>query len=117
MKRLLILIGFLLPGAARAVSITNYSWQCRGFLYCESSGKDAVAIIATRLVTIVSAFIGALAVVVFIYGAIRMVTSQGDEGKEAGKKALIWASIGLVAAILTGGIVAFINGYLYRVGV
>ena len=116
MKRILILLGLLLPGSVRAVSITDYSWRCKGFLYCESPGRDAVAILTTRLVTIVSAFIGALAVVVFLYGAIRMVTSQGDEGKEAGKKALIWASVGLAAALLTGGILAFINGYLYQVG-
>lgn len=116
MKRLLTLVGLLLPGVAHAVSITAYGWTCRGFLYCTSSGRDAVRIIGTRLIAIVGTFIGALAVVVFIYGAIRMVTSQGDEGKEAGKKALLWASIGLAAALLTGGIIAFINGFLYRVG-
>lgn len=115
MKRLLTLLGLLFPGSVRAVSITSYSWKCDGFLYC-GSGQNAVGLITTKVIGTVSFFITPLAVVVFIYGAIRMIASQGDEGKEAGKKALIWASVGLAAALLTGAILRYLCDYLYVIG-
>ncbi len=117
MKRaLLATLGFLLPTSALAVSITDsaYGWSCAGFLYC--GGPNAVVALTANLILGVSLFIGPLAVVVFLYGAIRMIVSRGDEGKEAGKKALIWASAGLVAALLVGAIVRFIHDYIYVLG-
>ncbi len=107
-------IGFLLPSATYAAEgyrITNI-WNCHGFLFC-GSPDNAVAVITGTIVSGVTAFISALAIVVFFYGAIRMVVSQGQEGKEAGKKALIWASFGLAAALLTGAVVEFVSGYIY----
>lgn len=116
MRRILpVIVGILVPIQAFAYRITDSGWDCRGFLKCGSS-TDAVTQITLTIVTGVTAFIGALAVVVFMYGAVRMVTSQGDEGKEAGKKALIWASLGLVAAILTGAVIRFVTDYLYLLG-
>lgn len=114
MRRLLVTLGLLAPATASAVSITQY-WSCSGFLYC-GGGTNAVVALAANLITGVAISIGALAVIVFFYGAIRMVTSQGQEGKEAGRKALIYAALGLVAALLTGAIIEFITDYLYLLG-
>ena len=116
MKRFLfLLVGLTIPVPVFAgVDITSYGWSCNGFLYCGSS--DVVVLLNNNLIAGVSAFSVALAVVVFFYGAIRMVISQGDEGKEAGKKALIYASLGLAAALLTGGVIQFVCGYLFYLG-
>lgn len=116
MRRILpVILGVLVPSRVLAYRITDSGWSCTGFLKCGSS-TDAVMQITLTIVTGVTAFIGSLAVVVFLYGAIRMVTSRGEEGKEAGKKALIWASLGLAAAILTAAVIRFVTDYLYYLG-
>jgi hypothetical protein len=111
-----VITGLVLPTVALAAPyhLTDSGWNCQGFLYC-GSGTNFVAIITVRIVQGVTAFIGALAVVVFVYGALRMVTSQGQEGKDAGKKALIWASVGLFAAVITGFIIQYVRDYIYLI--
>lgn len=117
MKRFsLVLLGCLFPSAAFAgVDIDNYGWSCAGFVYCNSP-LNAVTGILGKLIAWINTFIVALAVVVFFYGALRMAISRGEEGKETGKKALIYASLGLAAAMLTSAILAFINYYIYLLG-
>lgn len=116
MKRFAMLItGLLIPVVAHAYSITSTGWNCDGFLEC-GSGTDVVVDVTTNIVNTVAKFIGALAVVVFFYGAIRMIVSQGQEGKEAGKKALEYAAFGMVAALLVSAIVEYIRDYLYYLG-
>lgn len=114
-----VFIGMVVPNIAFGqYHITNTGWDCRGFLYCPPGGgapPNIVVILAANIISGVSAFIGALAVVVFLYGALRMVISQGQEGKEAGKKALIWASLGLSAALLTRLIIDYVIDYVYTV--
>ncbi len=114
MKRLLILLGVLAPSSAFAVSINSYGWTCVGFLHC-GSGTDVVQTIATNITVGIIATVAALAVISVLYGAIRMATSQGGEGKEAGKKAIIWASTGLAFAILAGGIVTYVTQLMFAV--
>ncbi|MFA5799874.1 MAG: pilin [Candidatus Peribacteraceae bacterium] len=111
----LFLLGLLLPVTALAVQITDYDWQCTGFLRCGSS-LTAVGFITENIATGVSAFIAALAVVAFFYGAILMIISQGEERKEAGKKAMIYASIGLAFAMLTVAVIEFVTSLLYDIG-
>lgn len=101
--------------AHAAYRLTDSGWQCTGFLKC-GSGTDAVTDLIGNLIGGVLSLIGLVATLAFFYGAIRMVASQGQEGKEAGKKALIWASAGLVAALLTAGIMRFVCDYLYLLG-
>lgn len=112
-----IIAGIVAPTAAYAQYHLTYSgWSCQGFLYCPPGGGapvNIVVIITLNIIAAVSTFIGALAIVVFLYGALRMVISQGQEGKEAGKKALIWATLGLSAALLTRLIIDYVNDYIY----
>lgn len=116
MKRsLTVLIGILLPTVVHAYSITQTGWDCQGFLYC-GTGGDLITIIASTIVNNVWKFIGAIAIVAFFYGAIMMITSQGQEGKEAGKKALIYASLGLAAALLVKATIQFVCGYIFFLG-
>jgi hypothetical protein len=115
MRYIALFIGLLAPLTTHAVRLTNYGFDCTGFLHCET-GVDAVIGLSGSIIDIVGTFIVALAVIVFIYGGLRMATSRGEEGKEAGKKALIYASLGLVCALLTGAILDFIADYLYLLG-
>lgn len=105
----------LLPQRAFAYRLTDSGWDCRGFLKC-GSGTDVVTDMIGNIIAVVVLFIGALAVVMVIYGALRWVTSRGEEGKEAGKKAMLYAALGLVFALLTGAILEFITDYLYLIG-
>ncbi len=101
MKRFLACIaGLLIPAHARAVSITQYGWNCDGFLKCGSS-QDAVTDITMNVIQAVFSTITALAVIAFIYGGLRMAMSQGEEGKETGKKALMYGAMGLALAAIT----------------
>jgi hypothetical protein len=114
MKRLaLILTGLLAPTTAFAVQITQY-WDCTGHLRCGSS-LNAVTDLATRIVLVVGYFIGGLAVCAFLYGAIMMIISQGDEKKEAGKKAMIWAGVGLALALMVALIRTFIEWFIVTI--
>lgn len=112
-----ILTGVLQPAVAHAqYRLTDSGWNCQGFLYCSGGiPANVVVVITLKIIFGVSAFIAALAIIVFFYGAIRMVISQGQEGKEAGKKALIWASFGLAASILVGSVISYITDYIYLI--
>jgi hypothetical protein len=114
MKRLIALIGLLLPSAASAISINGYGWSCAGFLHCGSS-TDVVEIIATNIAVGITATIGSLAVISVLYGAVRMAASPVQEGKEAGKKAIIWGCIGLACALLSAGILAYVRAFVFAV--
>jgi hypothetical protein len=105
----------LLPLVALAapVSLSDYNQPCPSYLVC---GNDAVKIVALRIITGVSTFIVALAVVAFLYGAILMIISRGDEKKEAGKKAMIYGGIGLTLGIMAKAILFFICTILYTLG-
>lgn len=111
----LLILGLLLPFRAGAVRLSDYYGDCSGFLYCDS-GTDVISIITFNVIATVATFIVALAIIACFYGAIRMIVSQGQEGKEAGKKALIWAAAGLAGALLVRGIIDFVWGYLYLLG-
>jgi ABC-type uncharacterized transport system permease subunit len=101
LKRLLsVIAGLLFPIKALAVSITEYGWDCTGFLYC-GSRQDAVTTITTRVIGSIYNTIAVFAVITFMYGGIKMIVSRGEDGKEAGKKAIMYAAIGLAFAIVT----------------
>jgi hypothetical protein len=113
---IILLIGmFPSVASAQGYRLTNSGWNCTGFLYC-GSGTNIVFLLSQHIIVTVSAFIVTLTILVIAYGALRLATSQGQEGKEAGKKAIMWASLGLVAAMLTGAIIQFVTGYLYMLG-
>ena len=117
MKRLLaVLIGLLIPTSAFAVRLRDFGFDCAGFLYCDKPG-NAVTILAARVITIVNIVIIPLAVLAMVYGGLRMVmTSVNEEGKEAGKKTLMYAALGLVLAILAERIILYVITIIYAIG-
>ncbi len=116
MKKFLSLFtGFIIPQIAFAYRLTDSGWDCAGFVGC-GTVTDGVMYVMGRLIFIIGSFLFALTVVVFLFGALRMTASRGEEGKEAGKKAMIYASLGFAAALLTAGIFRFVCDNLYLLG-
>lgn len=55
--------------------------------------------------------LGALSVIMIIYGGIQYVLSAGDAKKvESAKNTILYSVIGLIVAILAGAIVNFVTG-------
>lgn len=55
----------------------------------------------------------AVAVIVFLWGAVEFVASADDpEGREKGKNHLIWGIVGLTVIVATYGIMNFIQNTL-----
>jgi len=55
-------------------------------------------------------FVGSIAVIMIIWGAIKYITSGGDAKKiEDGKKTIIYGVIGLLIVLFAGGIVYLVG--------
>lgn len=117
MTSILSFIGSLLVTRAHAagVRLTDFGWDCTGFIKCGTS-QDAITDISLRVITGVRNLIIALAILIFLYGALLMIISRGEEQKEAGKKAILYACFGVVLAILAHVIGLFVCGYVYLLG-
>ena len=78
----------------------------------QSGGTDMEGFIA-NIINILLFLIGALSVVMIIYGGIRYVISGGDSGQvTSAKNTIMYAVVGLVVAILAYAIVNFVVGQL-----
>lgn len=90
--------------------------------YCQSlhpgcgSGTAYIAQIANQTVDVISDFIGGVAVLAFIWGAVRMAASGGnEEGKTAGRNIMIGAVVGIVLALMGKALVLFVNSFILAV--
>jgi hypothetical protein len=111
MFTLLSLLASLIPSA-----------QAEDFIYqqyCETlhpgcgAGSAFLIQFAVRVIDIVSEVIGGAAVVFFLWGAFKMVTSGGsDEGRNEGKNIMIAAAVGVALAILGEGFVMFVEQFV-----
>jgi hypothetical protein len=79
---------------------------------CNGGGGDATSTIqdlAKKVVNIFSILVGAVAIIMIIYGGFRYITSGGDSGRVGNaKNTLIYALIGLVIVALAQIIVRFV---------
>lgn len=74
-------------------------------------GTSSVAEIIARLISIITGVSGSIALLMFVYGGIQWLIAGGDPGKiEAGRKAMVWAVVGL---IIIFGSYAILN-FLFR---
>jgi hypothetical protein len=73
--------------------------------------KDLVeqVFIGKILAPIVPLLIG-LAVVVFLYGVLILMFSEGGEKKEEGKQYMLWGIIGIFVMVSLWGLVAVVSG-------
>ena len=75
-------------------------------LFTNSTCADGIV---TRGINTALFAIGALAVIMLIYGGIRYTISAGDSKQvEAAKNTILYAIIGIIVALLAGAIVNFV---------
>jgi len=68
-----------------------------------------VPALASNIISTAVGIVGALALLVFIYGGLRWLTSAGEPVKiQAGKDAMKWAAIGLVVIFSSYALVSFV---------
>lgn len=71
-------------------------------------GKNAV----WTIMQFVLGILGGIAVIMIIVGGLRFTLSNGDASSVASaKKTILYAVIGLIVAIMAGGIVTLVNNY------
>ncbi len=117
MKKAFIMIGgllMLMPTPAIARSITEWGFDCSMFLFC-GAAESIPNIAIPRIANAIFSVLVPVAVIVFMYGGIRMIVSQGGEGKEAGKKAMMYAAVGLALAAISFLIIKFVNDLVYMI--
>ncbi len=84
-------------------------------VYGEGGGEARVARLVQYAINLVLYASGSVAVLMFIYGGIRMIFSFADaEGMEAAKKILKMSSIGLLVVILGYALVTNVISLIYR---
>jgi len=92
--------------------------------YCEAlhpgcgAGSDFLAQLAERVANIVFEIVGGVAVIMILWGAIRIVSSGGnDEGRTQGKNIIIAALVGIFFAVTGWAIVQFVHTFVGNVAV
>lgn len=114
-------VPMLLPAAASAACSNIGNKVVEGVNAAAGSGEVActttntsggdLAKIASTLVNIFSIVVGAVAVIMIIYGGFRYITSGGDSGRVGNAKStLLYAVIGLIVVALSQLIVHFVIG-------
>lgn len=77
------------------------------------STPSSINVIAKDVSNILFFLVGAVAVGAIIYGGLLYALSGGDQGRlESAKNTILYAVVGLVVAILSYAIVAFVIGAL-----
>ncbi len=113
MRILLLCIGLFLPTTTYAFNLDDH-FSCAGFLFCGGS-SDIVAFLSSRTTYIVSDIIYWACVFAFLYGGLRMTMSQGEEGKDEGKKAMTYGLVGYVLAVLTISVINTVYYFIYEI--
>jgi hypothetical protein len=78
---------------------------------CTATGVDntSISALAKKVVTIISIVVGAVSVIMIIYGGFRYITSGGDSGRVgSAKNTLIYALVGLLIVALAQLLVHFV---------
>lgn len=90
--------------------IVDGMWNdiCSALPFCDV-GEDAVDMIARQVINVVFDIITSLAVIVMMYGGIKMIASRGnEEGYAQAKKVAFYAGVGLIIALLAENLVLYI---------
>ena len=91
---------------ASGANLGSGSVSCTGSTGVSS---NAIATDAKKIVTLFSVVVGAVSVLMIIYGGFRYITSGGDSGRVGNaKNTLIYAIVGLVIVALAQLIVHFV---------
>ena len=94
---------------AYAVNVLKEGKGHDGLSKAEANGEKDINSLVSRVIYTLLFLIGAIAVIAIIIGGIRYTTSNGDQGQiKSAKDTIMYACIGLVVAIMAGGIVNFV---------
>lgn len=106
---------FLLSGPVLAVSVVpegicNIPNARRDNPACQQTvNEDPISKTIGNVTRFIAGIIGAVAVIMIIYGGFRYITSGGDSNAVASaRKTITWAAIGLVVTVLAAVIVQFV---------
>lgn len=96
----IIVLGVILPNAARAVTLIN------------PLGETDVRVLFGRVISAALSVVGSFALLMVVYGGILWMTSRGDTKMiQKGKDTLTWAVLGLAIIFASYAIVnALITG-------
>jgi hypothetical protein len=76
---------------------------------CKEGTGNGLKDVITKVVDLLSYFIGAIAVFMVIFGGFKYLTSGGDSGKVGeAKNTILYAMLGLAVVIFARAIVAFV---------
>ena len=76
-------------------------------------GDNLITAFANQVTAMVTLFIGGMATIGVLLGAMKIVTSGGnDEGKNKGKSMIIASLVGVALAVLGAGLVQFVKTFL-----
>ncbi len=77
---------------------------------CTKAGEESIPSVFGTITNVLLFVIGAVSVIVIIIGAIRYVTSGGEQANiKAAKDTILYAIIGLVVAFLAYAVVNFVT--------
>lgn len=108
-----LVFGLGLLVAPMTVSAANvFDSACSGesadTALCQNKDQNATSYVSTIVNTLLY-LLGAVAVIMIIYGGIRYTLSMGDAAKvQAAKNTILYSVVGLVVAILAYAIVNFV---------
>lgn len=116
MRRLLPLAALFLPALAAAQSAPCPPEAPPGSTCLDNPlGSASIPEIVGNVIQYAMGFIGALALLVFVYGGFLWLTSQGAADKiQKGKNAMIYAAIGLVIVFSSYALVRFAFQFFTR---
>lgn len=78
-------------------------------------GYESLGALVVAIIRFLLTMIGGLAVLFIIIGAVRMVTSQGNEkAVTAGKQTVTWAVIGLITALMAFSLISLVQSLIGR---
>ncbi len=118
MTSLIALIGSLIPGASASAieqlgsgspGIDEMWGNLKQLFPHTDMGSGGLTFVTLMIANIILRFIGGIAVLIIVYGGIRMMMTVADENAQAeSKKIIMYACIGLVLTIAADAIVLYV---------
>jgi glucose uptake protein GlcU len=118
LKNIILILGLVLGiGVFVAVPVSADIYDCETYpdsILCQNQDEDLMTYVK-NIVNTMLYVLGALSVIMIIYGGIRYTTSAGDaKHVESAKNTIMYAVVGLVVALLAYAIVNFVIEQLLK---
>lgn len=105
----MIVLGIPMMTSAQGATASTSSCPAGTICLINPLSAKTVPELISNILKAVIGIVGALALLVFVYGGFLWLTSGGDSAKiSAGKEAMKWAAIGLAVIFTSYGLVRFV---------